>query len=75
VAIDRASSRRPLVSVLRSLRPLRPLLAIIGIGLKLRHQKFGDIIITLITIAIAVLYWLANLHSNTRPAQSSELVW
>ena len=52
--------------------PLPPVLAIIGIGLTLRYQKFGDIIITLITIAIAVLYWLAYLHRNTRQAHSSE---
>jgi amino acid transporter len=52
--------------------PLPPVLAIIGIALTLRYQKFGDIIITLITIAIAVLYWLAYLHRNTRRTHSSE---
>ena len=52
--------------------PLPPLLAIIGIALTLRYQEFDDIIITLITIAIAVLYWLAYLHRNTRRAHSAE---
>jgi amino acid transporter len=51
---------------------LPPVLAIIGIGSTLRYQKFGNITITLITIAIAVLYWLAYLHRNTRQAHSSE---
>ncbi len=48
--------------------PLPPVLSIVGIGLTLRYQKFGDIIITLITIAIALIYWLAYL--NRRPAAS-----
>ena len=52
--------------------PLPPLLAIAGIGLTLRYQKFGDIIITLVTIAIAVIYWLAYLRRNPRQAHSSE---
>ena len=52
--------------------PLPPLLAIAGIGLTLRYQKFGDIIITLVTIAIAVIYWLAYLHRNTRQEHGSE---
>jgi amino acid transporter len=52
--------------------PLPPVLAIVGIGLTLRYQKFGDIIITLITIAIALIYWLAYLNRNTKRAQSSE---
>jgi amino acid transporter len=51
--------------------PLPPVLAIVGIGLTLRYQKFGDIIITLVTIAIALLYWLAYLRRNKHRAQSS----
>ena len=52
--------------------PLPPVLAIIGIGLTLRYQKFGDVIITLITIAIAVLYWLAYLNRESRRAHRTE---
>jgi amino acid transporter len=52
--------------------PLPPVLAIVGIGLTLRYQKFGDIIITLITIAIALIYWLAYLNRNTKRRQNPE---
>ena len=52
--------------------PLPPVLAIIGIGLTLRYQKFGDIIITLVTIAIAMLYWLAYLNRKSGRAHHSE---
>ena len=50
--------------------PLPPVLAIVGIGLTLRYQKFGDIIITLITIAIALIYWLAYLNRYTKRGQN-----
>lgn len=51
--------------------PLPPLLAIVGIGLTIRYQKFSDIVITLVTIAAAVIYWLAFLQTRRRRATTT----
>jgi hypothetical protein len=48
--------------------PLPPVLAIVGIGLTLRYQKFGDII-TPITIAIGVIL-LARLPQPPHQARA-----
>ena len=46
--------------------PLPPVLAIVGIGLALRYQKFSDVITTAIVVAAALLYWLAYRQTAAR---------
>ncbi len=44
--------------------PLPPVLAIVGIGLALRYQKRGDVIVTAAVVVAALLYWLAYLRRS-----------
>ena len=63
IAISSIVSRRRAATAERPFRmplwPVPPVIALIGIVVAVRYQRFSDVAITAVVVAAAILYWLA----------------